>query len=161
MKTIPLKTVDLFWDEFMDMPDDEAQPEFQKLMDSQPALTLYLLSIDEEHMPPDDRGHFLAVGCSVMYVILKAGPTRKEITPEQIESVEEKNLRVLEGLEEGSEFDVSEHAAALSKTYNQWPVLGMSLQALMEGYEDSMDNAPEEIGLLFMNLKTVIDCLDA
>jgi hypothetical protein len=48
----------------------------------------------------------------------------------------------------------------LSDSYNQMPLLGMILSALMADYADEPELAPDNLGLALLHLKTIIDCLD-
>jgi hypothetical protein len=45
-------------------------------------------------------------------------------------------------------------------TYNQMPLLGAMVEALMEGNEEEPEMAGENVGMSLLHLKTVIDCLD-
>ena len=95
----------------------------------------------------------------MIWKLLDDGSSR-QVNDRAIEKAENKNVRYLERLDAGPEQNQLGAAAQLIKTYNQSEILGFCLEILMSGYEEAPDLAPEDIGLQFLTLKTLIDCLD-
>ncbi len=160
MKTISQDLVDSVWDEAMATPPDSAQDQFQILFDAQPAIAAYLLYVEEELLSPEDEGMVLMIGYCAVKTMLDHGFAGGQVQQEDIEAAEHKNLEALESLEEGNAQDLGEHVAKLMASYRQAPLLGTLLQALMEGHEADPADAPENIGVIFLSLKSIIDCLD-
>lgn len=160
MAPIPQEVVDQIWDEVVSTPPEAAEDEFHRVLETQPALASYLLALDEELLPPDEQGSLMMIGYCVLRIMGRDGKSLREIEPEEIEEAEEENFALLEKLGEGSECDLMEAVNKLMLTYPQAPLLGTVLEALMEGDEETPEDAPENVGLLFLHLKSVIDCLD-
>lgn len=160
MKTISQELIDAVWDEAMATPPEEAQEKFQSLFEAQPCIAAFLLYVEEELLPPEDQGMVLMIGYCVVKTMLEQGNIDREIEQEEIEEAERKNMAALEAIEEGSDFDFAEHVSKLMSTYPQAPLLSTVLQALMEDHEEDPDNAPENIGMIFLSFKAIIDCLD-
>jgi hypothetical protein len=165
MDTIPQEVVDQIWDEAVSIPPERAEEEFQGVLDSQPALVAYLLALEEDLLPPDDQGQLMMIGFCILRVMQSSGRPLREIEPEEIEEAESVNFAMLEKLNEGVECDMMEAVGKLMSSYPQGPLLSVVLEALMESPEDEdgegdPESAPENLGLLFIHLKSVIDCLD-
>ncbi len=67
---------------------------------------------------------------------------------------------MMEEMDAGSEMDMMGSVGQLFANYNQMPLMGAVLEALMSDNEDQPDLAPENTGMALLYLKTVIDCLD-
>lgn len=111
-------------------------------------------------MEGTDRGRLLELGAFIHEIMSSANPKLRRIMGEQLEAAEDANLKFLEELDEGSEMGFVESMQKLMATYNQMPLLGTVLEALMEGHEEHPELAPENLGMALLHLKTVIDCLD-
>ncbi len=82
------------------------------------------------------------------------------MTGEELEAAEDANLKFLEEMDAGSEMDFVAGMQKMVASYNQMPLLGAVLEALMQGHEEHPELAPENLGMVLLDLKTVIDCLD-
>ncbi|MBI1841934.1 MAG: hypothetical protein HYR88_13930 [Verrucomicrobia bacterium] len=159
METIPQDIVDSIWDEALDTPPEETQEKVQALFNSQPAIAAYLLYVEEEMMPPEERGVILMIGYCLLKAMLPEGSDPRIVTQEDIEDAEKKNLEMMESLE-GTELDWMNQGVGFIKNYRQGPLLGSVLEALMEGNEDTTDDTRDYIGMVWLSMKAVIDCLD-
>ena len=159
MNTVPEKSVERTWKRVTDATPEEAQRLLDTLAKAQPFIFAYLMAVDETLYEDDQRGQLLLIGLVLWEVLRKEAPT-SVIPIEQIQTAEEANLRFLENLDDGSEMDYVEGIQKLIATYNQMPLLGAVVEALMEGNEEEPDLANENLGLAMVHLKSVIDCLD-
>jgi hypothetical protein len=100
------------------------------------------------------------LGAAVWQVMTEAGPPLRQVTDVELEAAEEANIRALEELEQDSEFAQRDAMSRLVADYNQMPLLGAVVEALMAGHEEAPELAPDHVGLALIHLKTVIDCLD-
>jgi hypothetical protein len=162
MKTIPAERVDQLWDRVNSATEAQTLELAKLMQERQPALMVYLLASEEtmEGAGEEDAGWLLSLGGIVFSIMSGQSPDLPTATPEEIEAAEEANLAMLEQLNEGSEADWMTSIQKLMFNYNQAPLLGAVVEALMEGHEDAPELAPDTVGLGLLALKTVIDCLD-
>ena len=134
----------------------------ERMQREQPFVLVYLLAADEHNQDEhgDAEGQLMELGATIWYVLSETQPGLRQVTEHDLEAAETANIRYLEGLDEGPEARVPEATAHLFQTYNQMPLLGAVLEALMDPLEDSPELAGERVGMDLIRLKTVIDCLD-
>lgn len=159
MKTIPDKAIEKTWKRVTEATPEDAQAMLDRMAKAQPLVFAYLMAVDETLYDDEQRGQLLLIGLVLWELLRKEAPDHL-ITMEEIEAAEESNIKFLEGLEAGSEMDYMDGMQRLISTYNQMPLLGAVIEALMEGNEDEPELADENLGLALVHLKSVIDCLD-
>lgn len=165
MKTISQVHINQTWQRVANLPPEKAAGFFERLSRQQPALMVYLTAMENPDQPPGPdnprAGALLFIGIAVVEIMLTA--TRqplREVTIEEVEAAEARNETLLQKLDEGPEMGFMEAVQGLMHSYNQMPLLGSVITALMEDYQDEPDLADENVGLGLIHLKTVIDCLD-
>ena len=159
MKTVPDKFVEKTWKRVTEASPEDAQAMLDQMAKTQPFVFAYLMAVDETLNDDEQRGQLLLIGLAVWESLKKEAPQRV-IPVEEIQAAEELNLKFLEGLEAGSEMDYINAMHHLMSSYNQMPLLGSVIEALMEGDEEEPELANENLGLALVHLKSVIDCLD-
>lgn len=160
MTTIPIDEIQAAWDKMCSADQAAAVKMAQKMQEEQPALMVYLLAQEENLDSAEEPGWLMQLGCFVWFVFLQQGNKLREVSPEQIEKVEDKNIRYLENLDQGSEIDHMDASKRLITSYNQAPLLGFLIEMLMQNDEDAPELAGDDIGMGLLILKTVVDCLD-
>ena len=159
MNTVSDKTIDRIWKRVTEATPENAQAMLNAMAKAQPFIFAYLMAVDETLFEDEQRGKLLLIGLVLWEVLRKEAPGGI-ISIEEIESAEATNLGFLEQLEAGSEMDYLDGLHQLIANYNQMPLLGAVIDALMEGNETEPDLANENLGLAMVHLKSVIDCLD-
>ena len=160
MNTISMDTVAEIWDRLCDANEEEAQALARRFQEEQPFIMIYLLAMDEEVMDEDERGDLMELGAYILEIMSTVQPNLRQVTAEELEVAEKANVQEMETLEEGSEMDFTDAVQGMISGYNQMPLLGAALEALMSDHEDAPELAPANIGMSLLYLKTVIDCLD-
>ena len=160
MKTIPAATVDEAWQRVNTSSPDQARSLAERMQQEQPFIMVYLLAAEESMLDEQERGSLLMLGATIWQIMSASGPSLRQVGDSELETAEEANIRALEDLESGSEMASTEAMQRLISDYNQMPLLGAVVEALMDGHTDEPDLAPEHLGLALIHLKTVIDCLD-
>lgn len=160
MKTIPQETVLTVWSQMNELPEKEAAKRFEQFSEAQPGIIAYLLAVDEEITPEEERGDLLFLGLFIWDSFRAAGLKPVLVMPEAIEAAEEANSKFLSGLDEGSEHGMFEAVRQLMESYNQMPLLGGLIEILMSENAGEPEMAGDNIGLALLHLKTVIDTLD-
>ncbi len=149
------------WTWLCNLDDTETDALVKKFMAEQPALGIYLFANMEEMEGGAEHTRIVELVVAAWQAMSKAaGEPLPSATPEDIELAENANIRLLEKLDEGSEFEWETSVPTLLENYNQREILGFGLEILMAGNEDTPELAPESIGLEMVWLKTVIDALD-
>jgi hypothetical protein len=160
MKTIPAETINKIWNHFYELSEEEAQQVTQLGQERQPFILVYLLAMDESIMDKNEKGLLIELGGYVLEIMYAAKPNLRRVTDQDLDTAEAANFKLLEDLDAGREMDYVSAVQKLMQNYNQMPLLGAVLEALMSGHEEEPDLAPEHVGLALLTLKTVIDCLD-
>ncbi len=160
MKTIPIEQVDAVWERMSEVTEAEARRLAQRTQDQQPYIMIYLLAMDENIMDEKDRGRLMELGAIIMEIMHAANPNLRQVTDKDLEAAEAANTRFLEEADEGSEMDYTSLVEGMVANYNQMPLLGAVIEALMCEHEENPELAPDNVGAALLHLKTVIDCLD-
>ena len=160
MQTIPSSLIDQIWEHLNETPPEEVKVLFERMTAEQPILVGYLLAIEEDVLEKKQQGTLLFLGMVIWQIMSNGGAMLTEVTPEALEAAEDANIAFLERLDEDSEMNYMSAVTQMMDRYNQTPLLGAILDALMEGNEDTPELADDSMGLALVHLKTVIDCLD-
>jgi hypothetical protein len=160
MKTIPSHVIDEVWERVNDTPEDEVKELVDRFGREQPALLAYLMASDEDTLEQDERGNLMYLGLIIWLVLSESQPNLPQVSIEALEAAEDANITYLSKLEAGSEMGIVDAVQEMISTYNQMPLLGAMVEALMEGNEEEPEMAGENVGMSLLHLKTVIDCLD-
>lgn len=160
MKTIPAESVERLWDNFFNTPPEQFGATFERLMEQQPAVVVYLMTIEDMENPGEKTGNLCMIGVAALAVMLGHNPRLRQIMPEELEAREEENIKFLENLEEGPEMNYLSTVTKMYHSYNQPTLFEAVVSSLMSGNEDTPEMAPDEIGMALLRIKTAIDCLD-
>lgn len=160
MKTVPAQVIDEVWQRVNDSTPDRARALAERMQQEQPFVMVYLLAAEENALDEDERGSLLMLGATIWEVMSEGNPALRQVTDTELEAAEEANVKVLQKMEEDSEIANMEAMRRLISDYNQMPLLGAVVEALMEGHENEPDMAPDNLGLSLIYLKTIIDCFD-
>ena len=88
------------------------------------------------------------------------GRRLKTVRPKIVERADTSNIRMLEKLEDVSEYEWQESVEGMFLGYKQQPLLAFCIEILMARDEEAPELAPQRIGMELNWLKTVIDCFD-
>jgi hypothetical protein len=160
MKTIPQAAVDAAWDRMCEMSEAETRQLADRMQKEQPVIMAHLLAIENAEPEAHDPGWLLELGAFVWWVMTQAGKKLKPATREELDAALDKNSRELEELDPKSETEWMEGARRFIKFYDQAPLLGLVIEILISENEENPDSAEDEVGLGFLHLKTIIDCLN-
>jgi hypothetical protein len=173
MKEVPVPVVKKVWGKMKKL----SQPTGVKLMEQmsreQPALLTYLHSVDEDSLSAEERGILVFLGLVIWQAMKQAGGTLPQVSEEAMIQAESATLKSLESLTPRRE-DGSGGINDLIEACGQGELMDLALDALLEaaGCDDDQSGAggeeaagplvrPENVSLLLLNLKTVVDVLNA
>jgi hypothetical protein len=160
MKTITQEVIDHHWDRICSLSDEESERLVRRMLQEQPFIMLYLLAADEQWMAQEERGRLQELGAIVWEIMSQNGQKLRQVSPKELEAAEDANTAFAQQLDEGPEMQFQEAILHMMANYNQMPLLGTIVEALMEEYEEAPSIAPDGVGMALLHLKTVIDCLD-
>jgi hypothetical protein len=126
----------------------------------QPAVLAYLLAAGEGLLNKDEQELLFYLGLVVWQMMLQGDTPLSRVTAGALEKAQTENIRMLEFLV-GKPFDeVERTVAGMFKDYNQREVLKYVVEALTEEPEEGCLIQEENIGIMMVFLKTVVDCFD-
>jgi hypothetical protein len=161
MKTVTREIIEEVWERQCAMGEAEARELMRRFLDEQPAVGIYLAANDEDLGNEAERSQLIPLASAVWEAMTRArGRRLKLVGPKVVERAEQLNLRMLEKLEEASEFEWRESVLGMFGEYNQQPLLAFCIETLMADDAEAPELAPERIGMESIWLKTVIDCFD-
>ncbi len=160
MNTISGKIIDRTWKRTNEATEEEGQRLLDVMAKQQPFVVAYLMAVEETLMGEEERGQLILIGLILWQIVSAEKPDLRQITMDDLEAAETRNLKFLEEMEAGSEMDHMAGLQNLLATYNQVPLFTVVIEALMGGNEDEPELAGENIGLALLHLKSVLDCLD-
>jgi hypothetical protein len=128
---------------------------------AQPNVLAYLLAVDHDILNQDERELLLYLGV-VVWQIMSQGPHRlPRVTQKALDEAEMRNAEMLEQLQKGPEAGSLDAARRMVDSYGQPELLRFVIEALMEEPEEGCLIRGVNTGIMMLDLKTVIDCLDA
>ncbi|MBN1480880.1 hypothetical protein EH223_00185 [candidate division KSB1 bacterium] len=124
----------------------------------QPSLLTYLMASNEEHYNFEEKQLLLFLGINISQMMKKNQNAIQQVSMEDIETAQEKNIQMFEYLENELPGDFEGTTEMIFKGYNQKNVLRYIIETLFQ--DDDPHIRPDRKGLIFFDLKTVLDCLD-
>ncbi len=145
--------------------DDQGELDFMgverliaQMSREQPAVLAYLMASNEEHYNFEEKQLLLFLGVNVVQMMKKGEKIVEEVSMDEIDEAQQNNIKMFEYLEEENPKDFENTAAMIFKEYNQKNVLRYIVESLFEDEDEHIRG--DRKGLLFFDLKTVLDCLD-
>lgn len=161
MKTVPREFMIEAWERQCALAEEPSRDLTNKFMEEQPAAGIFL-SVCDEQLGIDAAGsQLIPLALAVWEAMTRAhGRKLKSVRPKVIERADAMNTRMLEQLEDVSEFEWRERVTSMFLGHNQQPLLAFCIDILMAGNEETPELAPDYIGMELNWLKTVIECFD-
>ena len=159
MKPISREAAESAFEQFQSFEESEAVRRFERFGREQRPLMTYLFAGDEEFTDESRRGELLELGL-IIYDAMSGGLAIGAVSEEDVIAADDANRQMLEELDEASQFESDAALERMLKAYNQRELLGLALEFLMEGNEETPELAPAGIGMSLLHVKTLIDCLD-
>ncbi|MGB8644655.1 MAG: hypothetical protein WCF84_05425 [Anaerolineae bacterium] len=158
MNPIPEQVVEQVWERVAALPETGAEKLTTRMGQEQPALVGYLLAVDQDILSQEEREVLFYLGL-VIWQIMSDGSKLPPAAIEVVERADDANAEMLEQMLADPEADLQAAAENLINTYHQSAVLGYAVGALVEA-ADAQEIRADNIGVMLIDLKTVVDCLD-
>jgi hypothetical protein len=178
MKEVPMPVVEKVWGKMNRMTRPASDKLLEQMGREQPELLTYLGAVDEDSLNDSERGILVFLGMVIWQSMKKAGGRLPKISEEAMAQAESATVKSLETLTQQRE-DGSDSIIELIEACGQGELMGLALDALMvaaglngdgvetAGTEPAADDEdagvivrPENVSLLMLNLKTVVDVLN-
>jgi len=160
MNPISSDIVEKTWKKIGGMSPLELPKLINLMSKEQPLILAYLMAVDNQILNQDEQELLLYLGVVVWRIMSQGSTPLPKVTEETLDEVEESNIKMLEYLEGESEADFIDTVEKIVGNYNQLEVLRYVIEALMEESDEECLTRDEYKGIMFINLKTVIDCFD-
>lgn len=160
MITVSNDQIDQYLDELDNLDEQEKEQLVTQFGEEQPYLLAYFMAVFEEELKQEERELIFYIGLQIWYVILRVNIKVPTISEELLEESEMDNEEMLNYLSEESEEGFEEFANNFLSTHPQRDLLEMALISVMwEEDEDDFKVSEDAKGVMFIILKTAIDCL--
>jgi hypothetical protein len=161
MQTLSEKIVERTWKKMARIPMDEVPQIVKRLEKEQPEVLAFLMAADYEVLNQDERELLLYLGITIWEIMRQGTPRPKRVGEKRMDQFIERTDQMAEYLMGESPEDFESDVEKIFQGHNQINVLRYAVEALFEMDDDEHAGVREEMkGLLFMNLKTVVEALD-
>ena len=160
-KSISADVVERTWQKIAGQSAKDAQKLVNRMSKEQPVVLAYLMAVDTDIFNQDEREVLLFLGVVVWQIMLQGTRPLPKVTEKILDKAEAGNLEMAEYLRGETEAGFEEATRKTIGGYKQPEVLRYVVEAIMEDTEESSTIREENKGIMFLDLKTVIDCFDA
>jgi hypothetical protein len=158
--SISAEVVETIWQRIASKPARGAQKLVNRMSKEQPVVLAYLMAVDTDIFNQSEREVLLFLGVVVWQIMLQKTRPLTKVTEEILDKAEADNLKMAEYLRGETEAGFEEATRKIIGNYKQPEVLRYVVEAIMEDTEESSPIREENKGIMLLDLKTVIDCLD-
>ncbi|MEW5717421.1 MAG: hypothetical protein AB1817_02220 [Chloroflexota bacterium] len=159
MQPISAEVVEQTWQRVAALTRREGERLAQKFVAEQPAVTAYLLAVDRDLFSDEERELLFYLGTVVWQIMAQGAAPLPRVTEQALEQAEDVNLAMLKSQQEASDENMRAAMAQLLQEYAQPEVFRYVVEALMESAREE-DVPQDNLGVMMVDLKTVIDCLN-
>lgn len=161
MKTVPRGFMVEAWERQCALAEEPTHVLTGQFMDEQPAVGIFLSVCDEQLGDEGNESQLIPLALAAWEAMTRMrGRQLKSVRPKVVEHTDTANTRMLEQLEDVSEFEWRERVTSMFLGHNQQPLLAFCVEILMVGNEETPELAPQRVGMELNWLKTVIECFD-
>lgn len=162
MQTISEATVERTWKKLAQLTDAGLQQVVERMEKEQPEIMAFLMAADYDAFNQDERELVFYLGMVVWEMMRQGMPRPQQVSEERLYQLVERTDQMVESLMGESEGDFVAVATQVFKNHNQLYVLRYIVEALfeMEEDDDGTEIRDDMKGLIFLNLKTMVEALD-
>ncbi len=163
MQTLSEEIVERTWQQMAQMPLHKVPKIVERLEKEQPEILAFLMAADYDVLNQDERELLLYLGMTIWEMMRQGTPPPKRVGEKRMDRFIERTDQMAEYLMGDSPEDFEDAVEKIFKGHNQINVLRYAVEALFEMDEDENEDTgvrEEMKGLIFMNLKTVVEALD-
>ncbi len=160
MEVISAETVEKTCLKMWEMSEQDAYKLSYIMQQEQPWLVAYLAAADQNILNQEEQELLFYLGTVVWQIMTDGRKNVPQISEDSLLRIEQENLKMAETLQKANAVTFAKVIKNILKDYPQPEVFKYVVAALME--QDNEDNAvrDENLGIILMDLKTVIDCFN-
>ena len=159
MKPISSEIVEKTWQKIGGFSARQVEKLAERMSQDQPLILAYLMAVDSDLLDQDERELLFYLGVVIWQIMLQGDKPLPDITESMLDEAEEANTKFLEKHVGASEVKLAQASETLIRGYGQPEVFRYAVEALMESAREE-EIRQDNLGILMINLKTVIDCFD-
>lgn len=160
MQNLTFEEISENWNKLEELELDDI-PEFvDKLGQEQPFVLAYLMTTGSNILDQNEREALLFTGLMIWHISTLKCQVIPEISSELIDEKESKNIKMLEYLAGEPESDFMETVEHIMARYSQAELLKFVIDKLMSEPENENEIREDNVGMIVIYLKTIIDCMD-
>jgi hypothetical protein len=137
----------------------------EEMNQEQPAVAAYLLGVDEDLLNSEERAELFFLGLAAWQIMKEGGTPLASVTVETLQQMEAKNVSAVEAMADKPDADATAILRGMLEDYAQPEVLASVLLRLLDSSpgecEEDEGIREESLGLMMLDLKTVVDALSA
>lgn len=160
MKYLDIETIEASWNSMEDLDPDTIPALVDELGHKQPFLLTYLMATGHDILSEQESEALLFMGVMIWQILNRIYNNIAVISGNDLDSHENKNIQMLEYLAGESESDFLDTVEKIMSKYHQPELLRFIISKLNEEPDRGIELSDENMGMIVIYLKTVIDCFD-
>ncbi|NLD92744.1 MAG: hypothetical protein GX639_08760 [Fibrobacter sp.] len=160
MKELNIETIKASWNSMEDLDPDAIPSLVHELGQKQPFLLTYLMATGNDILSEQEREALLFMGVMIWQILNGIYSDITVITGDDLDSYENKNIQMLEYLAGESESEFLDTVEKIMSKYHQPELLRFIISKLDEEPDRGIELSDDNMGMIVIYLKTVIDCFD-
>jgi hypothetical protein len=160
MDLITADTVEKTYTRMWNMPEQEAYKLSYVMQKEQPLLAAYLAAVDEDVLNKDEREVLFYLGTVIWQIMSSGEKPLPKIKEDALLTIEKENLKIAESLKSSNTVTFAEVIKRILRDYHQPEVFKYVVATLIEEDDEECNIKDEHLGIIMLDLKTVIDVFD-
>ncbi len=160
MEVISAEVVEKLFTKMWNMSEQEAFRLSYVMQKEQPLLVAYLAAVDKEILNQEEREVLFYQGTVIWQIMSEARNPLPKITEDTLLHMESENLHLSESLKNAGTVSFAEVIKRILKDYGQPEVFRYVLSVLLDQDNEDCVIRDENLGIIMLDLKTVIDCFN-
>jgi hypothetical protein len=155
-----IEEIDQSWKKMEKLELGDVPKLVNNLGNDQPFILTYLMATGNEILDQQEREALLFMGVMIWHIVSENISEVPEITLDMLEECDEKNMAMLEYLAGEPDSEFMDTTESIMAKYHQAELLRYIIDRLMEEPDKGITLNADNIGMMIIYLKTIIDCLD-
>ena len=158
MNIISADVIEKVYTKMWNMSEQDAFRLSYVMQKEQPLLVAYLAAVDKDILNQEEREVLFYQGTVIWQIMSEARKPLPKITEDKLLRIESENLSLSESLKNAGTVNFAEVIKRILKDYGQPEVFRYVLSALLDQDNEDCVIRDENLGIIMLDLKTVIDC---
>jgi hypothetical protein len=161
MQLIKAEKVEKIYADFCVMSEQKAFQLSYDLEKNQPVLTAYMTAVDSKILNQAEREMLFYLGTLIWQIMLNENEDLPMIKEDTLLDCEKVNLKIAASLKDSGKLSLAEVIKTILGNFRQPEVFRYIVAILLNEEENEESFIRDEmLGILMLNLKTIIDCFD-